>query len=657
MTGNRLYLAVMLVVATVVAMLAHTLVFTLDVFLAFRGVSVLENVAAHADPQAFERDFPGGANLTTSASPTVHIYHLGHDLFGLDGMVMLYGMILVEIGFVIGGLWLLWSAVLESFEDGVTTRDPVSRLAFVALVLVIVTGSVQMANMAKFGFPYYHGQFYGFADGLRLAAIAMVLKRRWEWAALAFALCFTLHPIKALMAAALVLGLLAVDWRRALTLRALTAMGMTVAAWITWYMVTLHQYSQGVPLDAFIAYTRASQVHWYPMDMGLLTTARVGGLSPFLALLLMIWIALLQPGWPERMRNGLAAGIALLAVLTAVGIWISAIHLWPGLIRISVIRASTMVSLVGPLILLAGAVLAWQAGRKLMFAGFLAFLLVGFEYLGGLRHMAPVFALGVALAHVAQTPRDLQRVSTPALPIAATIAWLAYAYPKPEMPFGVALPALWATMAIWILLHAEAFLARWHRAVPWLARLARIGSPGLLALTLLFLAGAVHWSQQRITLFTRNEVVARAYLETQIWARANTPSGSLFMVDPCHWYGWRDFSHRASIGTMREWYMTAWLYTDRGDLLDLGHRIAGTLGAALEPHEVNPQSRTTLCKTGRAAYYHPDLVGPRQVAEQFGVDYFVFETARMKEFPETVTSRLVFRNDYYAVLPANGLAP
>ena len=49
-------------------------------------------------------------------------------------------------------------------------------------------------------------------------------------------------------------------------------------------------------------------------------------------------------------------------------------------------------------------------------------------------------------------------------------------------------------------------------------------------------------------------------MNTQLWAKKNTPKDSLFQVDPSHYYGWRDYSERSSLGNLREWGFTSIAY-------------------------------------------------------------------------------------------------
>ena len=642
--GGREFL-VLLSASVLLAFLAHSYFFRLDEILALRGFSILEVLAAHADPAAFARDYPGGSRLTTANSPTVLFYTFGLDYLGLDGLVMLYGMILLELCVLTSGLWLLWSAVLDRCDGDGLIQESTVRIAFVWLVLLVLVSSLQRINLLNFGFPFFHGQFYGFADGLRLAALAMVIRRRWELAALAFVLCFTIHPIKAVIASTLALGILAVDWKNSVSWRSILLMAATVIGWIGWYALVLRGDAEAVPLESYIAYTRALQSHWYPIDLGLFGKWHDRGITSLMSLLLATFIALRQPGWPRPLRDGLLVGIAVLVIVSGVGVWISIDPTSATLLQISLGRASTLISLVAPMIIMVGALLAFRNNQKFLFAGMLAFVWVGF--LGRNMHtdLAPVLACALAVAHVLRQPRDAGMMMATAGCVVAISIWYWIIFPKDVGYVALAMAAVfWAVLLI---------QERFAKSANPMGQRAPVS---FIVISLFFAAGAGFWAFDRTEPTLKKRDLARDYLEAQLWAKNSTPSGTLFMVDPCRSYGWRDFSHRASIGTIREWYMTAWLYNDRAELLEQGHHIAVTLGAGFEPEEVKPRASRAMCKTARAAYYAPELAGVRRVAEEFDVDYFVFEKAHSEGLPKSVTDHFSFENDHFAILAADRLA-
>ena len=68
----------------------------------------------------------------------------------------------------------------------------------------------------------------------------------------------------------------------------------------------------------------------------------------------------------------------------------------------------------------------------------------------------------------------------------------------------------------------------------------------------------------------------------QQWAAGNTPSTSLFMLDPGISGAWRDHSRRASFGNVNEWLHKSWLYDSNPTLYLEGRRRFSLLALNVE---------------------------------------------------------------------------
>ena len=560
-------------------------------------------------------------------------------------MAMIYVMIFLEMCTLLAGAWLLWSALFSRVSDGDPKFRQTINFGFVWVAFFLLVSGVQLANLSNFGFPFFHGQFYGFADGLRLAVLAMVLRHRWIAAAGLFALCFAVHPIKAVFVAGMAAPLALVDWRSLLNYRFLAAAGLGGSACATWYIVTLSSATHSVPIEDFVAYTRTLQYHWYPFDHGLFGKQHLRGVSPFMALVLVVFVVLSLDSWGAALRRKLTLGILSLLVLTGVGLYISIDEQSATLIRISFVRASNLVTLVAPILIVAGAVLAWRERKWAMAAGLLAFLWTAFSVSLGATSLPPLFALGLVALHFFYSRKIDYFLLTAASGVFGAMLWLAVTYTKGANPLYAALPAL-ATMAVfWILFRLVNHKQSLESALPIVP----------LIISAFFVLGGWQYSSEKSETVLRKSEFSRAYLETQLWAHENTPETALFMVDPCRWYGWRDFSGRASIGTVREWYMTAWIYSDRRELLDQGKETARTLGFDMEPFRNSPRSNRAICQAARSAYYDPSLAGPKGIAQRYGVNFFVFEKKFAGSLPSELEQHAVFRNEHFFVLAAEEL--
>lgn len=621
----------------------HTFSFSMDLVIAGSGFSIIEVLQSLANPGGFALDYPGGARLTTAKSLTTYIYIFGQEYLHLAPMTMLHGMILLEIATLIWGAWLFWNSVIERSVGEDKLPNNLKAIAFVWIAILLTLSNMQFANMSYFGFPFFHGQFYGFADGLRLAGLAMVIRRKWIMTALLFALAFTIHPIKAVLGMVFAVPFVAMEWRKLLNWRFVLAgiLGLGVCA--VWYVSKLQHSGTSVSLDDFVAYTLPLQQHWYPVDFGLFGDRHQRGFSPFSAVCLVSLIALTQNGWEPRLRTKFFIGLAILGILTAIGIYASVEQQSAALIRIALHRASNLFTLMAPIIIVYGALLAWLNRRYLVAAGLLGFMMPSFDPMGGPVGLSTAFAVVLAIVHFIQARRIyLVIVAAILVVIGSTIYFETI---RPPMALNNAILPSQISAVIWLIFWLASFVKSNDRANPL----------SFLIVAAMMIYGGWNYGEGRVTSVQRQAPLNQAYLNTQFWAAKNTKKDALFMVDPCRWYGWRDFSGRASLGTVREWFMTAWIYLDNAQALEKGKAISYTLGFDMEPFRNTRNTTVAICKAARTAYYDPKFTGLKKIKQKYHVDYFVFEKAYAGELIDKIKSRASYQNEHFAILSSDAI--
>ena len=626
------------------AISAHTYLFNLDLKIATSGFSILEVIQAHENPIGFTRDYPGGARLTTAASPMVYLYYLGNSL-GISSMFLLYVMIFLEMCTLLVGAWLLWKALFDTLSITDLKLQKNTTIAFIWVAFILLLSGIQRANLANFSFPFFHGQFYGFADGLRLAVIAMILRKKWLSSSCLFILCFVIHPIKAVMVAGFVVPIVLLNWRNLINYSFIFAAAFGGIACSLWYFSTLSIGGEAVPLNDFIDFTRIFQSHWYPVDYGLFGKLHTRGISPFMALVLVIIIALEQEDENRSLKTRLYVGLAALIFLIVLGIYFSVSHQSVTLIRISFLRASTLISLLAPLLIIMGVVVAWHKQRWGIVAGLLAFLMASFDPSAGNKFLSPFFAICLVGIHFLYTKKINFVIALITTIFAIYMIVLNVNFDAKPRLFEANQPSFIIAGMLWVFL----ILINQMKFINW-----KFSSAHLL-ITAFVILGAANFSSLKIATIQNKSDVSRAYMEVQYWAKQTTSNKALFMVDPCRVYGWRDFSGRASIGTVREWYMTAWIYQNRRDLLEKGKDIAGALDFNIEPFRGKLGAGRKICDAARLAYYDSMLDGQRRIAERFGVDYFVFEKAFAVNMLSKIEHKIEFQNDFFFVLAATRL--
>lgn len=639
--------------AFLLAGISFTYFFHLREVVALDGFSILEFLAQKTHPENFARDFPGGT-MAATASILTELYYPLQQLTHLSGLTLMSTMIWLEIASVFAAAWVFWR-----FTD--LASDNLHAWGYAWLCMVLCLSSVISPDLANFKFPYFHGQFYGYADALRLVAIVFALRRQWAWTALLICLAFTIHPIKTIGAGIFILAAVLIDAKNAVSFKSLFwgAVTATFCGLWAYYWLGIGRDTGATPIEPaeFISYTRIFQSHWYPLDLGLISNGHPYNLSPFLALMVMACVALYQTGLSPILRKQILAGYALTAVVVAGGIYLSTQIVSPTLIKLSLARASDLMTLLAPFFIVAALIAKWRTENWAWVALYAVFLIGGFT---GTLYMAPglaIIAVGMLGWELRKSGHDMPR--TPfllgALLLAATIAlWLFN--PETVNPFVLTAKRFAIVLAAWGLLVLIGRVPNWMR-LNMSSNHARI-----LCLTAAFLLSGAVWAAGKLQRSPEYISKGNDFYAVQMWANANTPSDALFMVDPCQIYGWRDFSERASIGTPREWFMTGWIYMTDGRTLNRGKEISQALGLDMNKYiapatEKPITDSQTICKIAQESYYDPSRQVYARMSKNFGVDYFVLEKPKSDAVTAPLKTQPLFSNNHYSVYTAKDLIP
>lgn len=647
---TRFPIWLLLCLVTAYAIFAHGYFGQLDLVNALRGFSILEFLAQNQFPENFERDYPGGAGFTNTALLTNFYIPLA-ALTGLSGQTLQYMMIGLEVICVTFASLYLFQTLMRVVSGDKT----ILPLAMIWLVIVLNLSFVIKPDLANFSFPFYHGQFYGFGDAARLMAIAFFLQRRWALTAILLIFGFMIHPIKTLLAGVFIAGAGLADWRRTISLQSILWAFISlfgVGAW-AYFILRIGQGGDvpPVPLAEFTAYTRIFQVHWYPFDMGYFGAHYHNATAPFMGLMGVMLLALAQISLPKEWVARLLGGFAALSIVTLAGLWISMDLTSVTLIQICLIRASALMTLLAPFLIIAAMVVNWDKGQWHWVAFYTIFLMAGFE---NLKFMTPLLFVAGAAFWMWENRKLHKPLAALAALVLIAQGVLAFQNPEASNPVTILLYRLVLIAAVF------ACLASVQRWPVW----ARLSLPAdrarMVGVTVFFLLCAVLWSYGTRWKDTDYLTKAQDYKNVQIWAEESTDETALFMVDPCITYGWRDFSHRSSIGTPREWFMTGWLYVSEKPRFDRGLAIADSFGLDLRPYLPERGEKPSIdghdvCQMAIPLYYDPQRRSLRSIARDHGVDYFVFEQNRMGDVLRALPFQ--YENAHYRVIWKEEILP
>ncbi len=610
--------------------------------IAWGGWSVLHWLRVTLDPIAGPLDFPSGVQ-NYSRSSWMLLQRMLATL-GVPDSWLPPTFVIVDT--------LAWSAACLLLMR--LTSGSIRAWPALLLLLIATCSPAGRVNLANFGRPAYHALYYCVADLLTAGTWLLLWRRQWMHAALTAGALYTIHPISAAFClAGGAFMILFRDSQRVLRdirlWKALAVLAAISVIWSVYAFGSANMRSGSIPAEIWVGLTRLESVHWYPVNYGWFSELHQFRFFPFVALV-MLAVPELWALAPERRRAILglwAAG----ALMTTIGLAVSAIDRPPAfLIKLSLPRSSDLVALTAlPL----AAVGLWKAVSQNWWSTGLTWLMTLLVFVP--KHNAGWPLVWVTLYFWLRVfdSRQHEQYSKPVLTVVALT--------------GTALLAAYTAI--------YGFDARWaspgYTGYEKLQRLSGALAPlllaGLLTLPLairrpdwrrivliaLAILGALQWPHRA---FKPGDLDRKeGYLEVQLWANEHSPRDSIWMPPPTLFYGWRDFSGRASFGNMREWLHTSWLYDSDPAIYAEAMKRFSVFGLPLDPYiradNTAMRAHYAIVRDVARRYANASDSWRYEIAKRFGVDYFIVDANTA--VAATSAMPVVFRNKYYLVLSAD----
>lgn len=586
-------------------------------------------------PRNFAKDFPQGSQ-SYNASLFMYVYRLADSIFGVNAERLISGVILFEMLF-------MGVASVVFFRALIPNALPITAFVFAVLV---VNSNARSMELAGFGGPFFWGLYYNFADGMRLIGLAMVLQRRFLTAGLLFALSVMTHPLMGVMGGIFALGCLVsirdnVD-RGRIFLSSVVFL-LLAGGWWFYRLQNVDVASVGIPPDIWIAFSKAFNYHFYPVDNGLLTFTFERRFLTFLALLILAIFYVFRIHLSNQTRRGILFGGGLLFVVTLSGLGISYWSHSPALIKLTLTRASDMLILVSLAVVVAGLAQTLERGRPVQAA--IAAGLLFAPFMGPPFPVIYVFLAVVLGLPVFQDQRlTINDKTILGLLLGFGIFIFVYyqlgfvhsnyetAYLGHKDLWQISLYVGCAVMAADLLRSTSQVLRR----LCWMAVL------------ILVVPVALRWNGT-VNHGPADKPMGMAYMSAQVWAKENTPKSALFMVDPTIYYGWRDFSQRSSFGNVREWLHTSWLYDSKRDNYEEGLRRTAEFGISASDylHESPPLlGFDKLDRDIGERFYSYDADWFEKISKKYAIDYVVMKKERIKN---RLQLSVAYENDFFII--------
>jgi hypothetical protein len=148
--------------------------------------------------------------------------------------------------------------------------------------------------------------------------------------------------------------------------------------------------------------------------------------------------------------------------------------------------------------------------------------------------------------------------------------------------------------------------------------------------------------------------ISKSYFDVQLWAKKNTSPTALFMPEPHHYYGWRDFSERSSFGNLREWLYTSINYNPEKKVYLEGLKRANEFGIDID-HFNNGEIKNWADLSKKIEsniknnYVNMKSEKISDICKRYDIDYFIVKKNQNNILDLYNNFSVAFQNECYVV--------
>lgn len=594
----------------------------INLTIALTGWSAIDWVAHITHPENFKQDFLNGIQVYDTSS-FMHIYPLMQQWFDIPPESLIPIVILSEIVFLAGcGFY---------FFRTIAPKAPV--VAGCIFSILIISSFARSMDLSNFGAPFFWGLFYNFADGFRLLAISLFIRRKIIISALFFAISFTMHPLIALYGCVFAFGFFLIERRIAEARQLALGLLLFCVIILVWWLLKFSDAeinSGAINAQLWIDMARSFSSHFFPVDMGFITIYHHMRLLPLLSLTALAIFYLPKICEDDLRCKAIVLGLFILYILVVAGLVISVFIPVPTLIKLALPRASALIILITLAISVAGLVREILCGMLFKRALASAILLSPFFMKPGFPTI-PILLL--IIPSILEQLNNLRFRTIQVKPIAlcVTIILIFIIFTRFGLIELSQYPAYIGSYGFWLIVFAFSFLYfitdKKHKLIP-----QKNFFPSIVLLVLTVLYSCI-WQLDQLPSDSYKKL-GKDYLDAQLWANKNTHANALFMVDPTIYYGWRDFSSRSSFGNLREWLHTSWLYDSRVESYKEGMRRFNQLGLDIKDIPSSSPGLLGFKKLNKDVmklFYDMKPQRFLEIADQNGINYLVLKKSMIHQ--------------------------
>lgn len=532
----------------------------LELFSAWQGFSPIDWLAIINNPNYFINDYSSGLNVYTS-SMYMHIYIL-FNLIGISPVISMAIVLAVNLSILCLAYYHLTRTLL---------KDPPAIVILTIISYVFFT-QIFALNFANFGGNIYNALYYDIADAFRLLAISFWLRKDYLKSIFILTLAMLTHILMGFFALVFIFAMQIKDIKIFFKPKIFISFTVSILLSLAWVIIQSPAGSidgSTIPNDVWINITQLTNYHWYPFNLGYFTSNFPKPFSILCLLTLTLYSLYYLPSGQKHASN-IAYGFIAIILVTILGVLISIYSTNPTLIKISLHRASELISRIG-IVFIAGYVWHCIACKNGFYKAAAAIVLFSpFLYSDRPFLLISVLLLcGDCLLRLANRDFSLKNISIIILYLSLILLSIIYYYfsfegAQPSFFLGGSIPVIifLACLFTCIFITKISNHTKYYHTLP--SNSADPADPISLVLAITLIGLISYTANNKIPYEFDNPkklALSQSYLDVQKWVKNNTPSSSLFLVDiSISPYGWRAFSERSYIGTPRQW-ISSWMYT------------------------------------------------------------------------------------------------
>jgi hypothetical protein len=547
--------------------------------IAYKGLGPQDYINHKILPENFKKNWENGVMAYDFSLPMKAYYYL-YKHFGISPSTTIYPFMFIQtLIFLISVAFLTQSL----FQNKYVT---------IISIFIIPVSNLAGLNLSRFGsgfgsylsFPL----FYAYANAFRIFALGFFLKNKYILMFTFLALAVYCHVTMGFITLAFIGGYLI--YKPRFFINKSVQLGILIFLILTIphiYIILSHSANShsGIPTDQWIKLTRIFSSHWYPITLKLFTINAHREFFPLLMVSIFFLASLKYHNIKDEKTLKIVSGIVICLILSLIGIIFSDIYPVPFFVTLSLQRSTGMISFFGVLYLVYYLFKKINYGNAAVtFIAVYSLLTLVFAKPGIV--LLPLLILfyndisenQLGLFNFSYRKRKIIKIIyvfaiIPVLLIsfvsilnmyyeAATVAfgylWTPLQYVNPFHNFDFLLRGgsfKVQTTFLYLILFAALSACLIKSIISINSRIFNILITSFIIIVSLSGVWYLEWNKY-LKWHNKYSEDSSAYFDLQLWAKNNTDGDSLFLPDPSHNYGWRDFSERSSFGNLREWGYT-----------------------------------------------------------------------------------------------------